>query len=384
MAVYTGLEERYDAGERRGDGLSLGRPGRFLGIASPDICTPAKSKRPLCDAAASAFVSRSIYAAASKRPFLFHKIKKLAAQSLWRSIAILLYGRPAFCDQLCFGVALDPNARRIRAVGDAGAAASRREVAFGMAAFEQDDIGLAGFLTNLHEADDIQSVWRVLTAQLAQLDFEYAIYLNISSNESDAAPLALSNLPSWWTDYYLSPERASEDPFLHLCRSYEFKLTGPSFLERHPYLNDRERQFVLEAGETGMRSGFAAPFGLVGQRTVGGWNLGASAGAASFDKLRRENGERASIYCMYAHLRLAALQGGAVQTADPPALTRREKECLTRLARGYRTAKIAADLRISAPTVEFHLKNARQKLNAATREQAVALAVHRSLVQPFA
>jgi DNA-binding CsgD family transcriptional regulator len=58
-----------------------------------------------------------------------------------------------------------------------------------------------------------------------------------------------------------------------------------------------------------------------------------------------------------------------------PKLTVRERECLIWLASGLRYDRIAERLGISLATVELHVANARRKLGARTREQAVAIAV---------
>ena len=63
-------------------------------------------------------------------------------------------------------------------------------------------------------------------------------------------------------------------------------------------------------------------------------------------------------------------------------LTKREIECLNWLAHGLRTDQIANQLSISRATVDFHLANARKKLAASTREQAVALAVAGKFIDP--
>lgn len=64
----------------------------------------------------------------------------------------------------------------------------------------------------------------------------------------------------------------------------------------------------------------------------------------------------------------------------PASLTEREIECLQLLARGATNDEIAKVVKISPSTVAMHLKNARTKLGATTREQAVALAITRGLI----
>src|SRR5688572_32848681 len=53
-------------------------------------------------------------------------------------------------------------------------------------------------------------------------------------------------------------------------------------------------------------------------------------------------------------------------------LTPRESECLECLAQGLTNAGIAARLGLALPTVAMHLANARKRLCAHTREDAVA------------
>ena len=61
-------------------------------------------------------------------------------------------------------------------------------------------------------------------------------------------------------------------------------------------------------------------------------------------------------------------------------LTAREMECLTGLADGLNSEGIAKRLNIAVPTVAMHLSNARRKLGAHTREQAVAVALRRGVI----
>ena len=64
------------------------------------------------------------------------------------------------------------------------------------------------------------------------------------------------------------------------------------------------------------------------------------------------------------------------------ALTSRERECLLWLSQGLRNDEVAERLDIKLVTVDFHLTNARRKLNAKTSAQALAIAVRAGLVVP--
>jgi ATP/maltotriose-dependent transcriptional regulator MalT len=71
-----------------------------------------------------------------------------------------------------------------------------------------------------------------------------------------------------------------------------------------------------------------------------------------------------------------------MDSVQQSSLTRREIQCLEGLARGLDNSGISRELNIALPTVALHLINARRKLGAVTREQAVARAVDLGLIRP--
>lgn len=82
----------------------------------------------------------------------------------------------------------------------------------------------------------------------------------------------------------------------------------------------------------------------------------------------------------------ARLAGIARNKASPsPAeLNERQIQVLTLVARGYTSAEIARELRLSKRTVDFHINNARIKLHATTRTEAASKAMARGLIRPEA
>lgn len=65
-----------------------------------------------------------------------------------------------------------------------------------------------------------------------------------------------------------------------------------------------------------------------------------------------------------------------------PELNDRETEILTWVARGKTSAEIARKFHLSKRTVDFHIDNARSKLRAATRTEAVMKATAGGLIEP--
>jgi DNA-binding NarL/FixJ family response regulator len=75
---------------------------------------------------------------------------------------------------------------------------------------------------------------------------------------------------------------------------------------------------------------------------------------------------------------------GIARTARPAKgkiLNAREIEVLTWVAQGKTSAQIARKLRLSKRTVDFHIDNARKKLGAATRTEAVIKAAARGVIE---
>ncbi|MBF0189080.1 MAG: helix-turn-helix transcriptional regulator [Magnetococcales bacterium] len=65
---------------------------------------------------------------------------------------------------------------------------------------------------------------------------------------------------------------------------------------------------------------------------------------------------------------------------DTPSLTNRERQCLELLAIGLRGKEIAVRLGIADRTVEHHVRLAKKRLGAKSREHAVALAIQHGLI----
>lgn len=79
------------------------------------------------------------------------------------------------------------------------------------------------------------------------------------------------------------------------------------------------------------------------------------------------------------------LVAGPSRTEPRPqriALRAREVEALTWVARGKTSIEIAQIVGLSKRTVDFHIDNARVKLDAATRSQAVSEATAKGLIAP--
>lgn len=91
-----------------------------------------------------------------------------------------------------------------------------------------------------------------------------------------------------------------------------------------------------------------------------------------------------SFLCALTHILQARLSVLTSQKDhDTIRLSRREKDCLRGFSAGLRNNRIAEKLGISESTVEFHTINARRKLSAKTREEALCKALMLGILQPI-
>ena len=107
-----------------------------------------------------------------------------------------------------------------------------------------------------------------------------------------------------------------------------------------------------------------------------GWNLMTGHSVAEFAQLRAQHEADWRAWCQLTFAGLT-MPNEDVDQRDP---TSRECDCLAYVADGLRTADVAYRLGIAETTVEMHLRNARNRLGAKTRDQAVAIAIRKRLI----
>ncbi|KFB10977.1 helix-turn-helix transcriptional regulator [Nitratireductor basaltis] len=221
-------------------------------------------------------------------------------------------------------------------------------------------------ISQLRTPDD---VWDASCAYFAEQGFDGVFYADING----CSQKIRTNIDASWMSADDDPNYAARDPFFrHACNDASVKPTGALFLSEHPYLDDEERRFISNAGDTGLRAGLALPVRVRDQAGLCGWNILSSHGRALVDQHRRHSLAQLRFAALFSHTQMQQTAAAPV-SASP--LTGREMECLQWLACGMRTKEIARKTELSPATVEFHLRNARFKLGASTREHALALAL---------
>lgn len=134
--------------------------------------------------------------------------------------------------------------------------------------------------------------------------------------------------------------------------------------------NKTGSRILKEANEYGMRDGFALPI-----YSRDGFVVAISMAAEHYE-LDKQDESCLHMASIFFHAKLERMRA---KDAPPPRvtrLTRRERECLSWVAAGKTDWEISQILSIAEQTVHEYVQNALIKLNATTRAQAVAIAIH--------
>ena len=242
------------------------------------------------------------------------------------------------------------------------------------------DPRLGDIIQVLAGTHSIEESWSAIVSFLQRQGIDHPIYMDLTTPAAGREPLVLAAAPGWWREWYESEHAERFDPFVHCCFDFQPTMTGVSYVDMHTFLKPDERQFVIEAAATGAISGFSSTLRRVSPHGYAGWNFCSSEKRASFDRLFSERAGLLSLFGFVADQHLRRLKHPDASLVSP--LSRRERECLLWLSRGLRTAEIAERIGIRPVTVDLHVRSARAKLKARTREHALAIALTTGQIAP--
>lgn len=232
-----------------------------------------------------------------------------------------------------------------------------------------------------YDSVSVEDVHQVCTQICRTFGFDHFIYgARFPSSFVQPFVLIVSGYPPQWREHYNQCGYIRLDPTLpHVARTvrplrWEEITTTQSD-------NEAVCRFMNEARDFGLRSGITIPLrGAEGE--VGMLSLTSELDFAK----SRERFDRAlpSVHLLSTYIHEAACRVIKTGNYKLPAveLSRRERECLLWSAEGKTAWEISRILGISERTVVYHLQRCNQKLNASSRQQAVARAIARGILAP--
>jgi DNA-binding CsgD family transcriptional regulator len=239
-------------------------------------------------------------------------------------------------------------------------------------------IDLIDQFSDAHEFDDRWSIAKTAFEEIGGC----AVNLGEFSFNQGAVTWMNSSMPSIWVERYVEQDYIKSDRIAqHGLNSSDLMSFDIGWTRQMPVPDAGAQAIDSDLFDLGYRGAMAQTFGrplsntrfavtLMADTTIS--VLGGPTAHQNFSRI-------AATLNAY----LGAPDCPSPQSyyqAQPKHLTLRERDVLSYLAQGHGYASIAEKLNISNATVRFHSDNARSRLGAATRDQAVALAIRERLI----
>ena len=231
-------------------------------------------------------------------------------------------------------------------------------------------------LKSLSSAADAEMLWEDFLNSLRKVGLNRVSYVNVRRMAVQDSPVIFSNMPKWWQEVYFN-SRFIQDETLFLIKSdFEVRFLGLPKSGLRTQAEARRLDRLQSAADAGLNCGFTFQLNSKDSRRSAGWVIGGGLSQNRLEKIFSAYGTviRLFAFCVHERFEEIILKNTDAMSSGS-CLSDREQECIRHLAAGSRTDAIAHSLGISIATVEFHFRNIRRKLGAATREEALAKAI---------
>jgi DNA-binding CsgD family transcriptional regulator len=199
--------------------------------------------------------------------------------------------------------------------------------------------------------------------------------------DKEAQLYVFTTLPLEWLTIYDHKAYVEMDPRIQLV----YDNTMPAIWEQRTFRGKSRRidEFLDDAARFGVCSGVAFTLHLVNHHGI---MIAFNSRQPEIDPIRYEMIQRnLGDLLLFGHsfhemfMRTVVERGLPSRMKGAP-LSQRERQVLRLLAAGCTTDYVGNKLGITGRTVQFHLGSIRAKLDAATREEAVALAIKTGVI----
>ncbi len=213
----------------------------------------------------------------------------------------------------------------------------------------------------------------------SSLGFGGYSYLSFYPPFPDMRSYYATNYPDYWLQRYVEKNYIFCDPVLVKARTRRMPFSWDETTS-YNQLSKKQKRICGEGSDAGIERGVSVP--------INGPNGEFSCLTFSFDGLTSEMNEirkvgAADLILLGNFYHNVLWDKFFSSKGEPsPALTEREADILTWVARGKSSWDISVILGISEDGVKFHIRNACRKLGASSRVYAVTKAITMHLIRP--
>lgn len=231
------------------------------------------------------------------------------------------------------------------------------------------------FADTLQSCSGVDDIWEHMSGFSKDRGFSNcSLTLASKSTSGLVSDLLVTDLPDEFCNLYRDTGLVGKDPFLlFCCRTLSAKKVSTSDFSTFAGAAPEHQAFLDFTADAGAKNGLGIPVRTRGASPFGGWLLTSTESNQVFATLHADYLTDIHLAGVLAYEQLSSLFSN--DTARKPVLSTRERECLLWLSRGLRTALIAEKLSLSESAINLYISNAKRKLDAKTREQAIARAI---------
>jgi len=230
------------------------------------------------------------------------------------------------------------------------------------------------YLDGLAQATTLDRVWAHHCEAMAGYGFDRLIYGYTRFGKPGGLgavedAVFLSNHDPEYFNRFIGERMFLQAPILRWARENIGACSWGALWKNPERLSESERRVVAFNRAMNVNAGYSISFGGPGPRSFGLISMAARAGLDQddADRIWSENGRTIQAMNNMAHLKILSLP----HTTMRGRLTARQREVLEWIGDGKSNQDIAVILGVALPTVEKHLRLAREKLGVATTAQAV-------------
>lgn len=239
------------------------------------------------------------------------------------------------------------------------------------------------YLEKLHELQTIDEVWAHHVDQMAEFGFDRLLYgftrfrtQNSFGDREDL--LMLTNHSQNYLDKFIDSGMYFNAPMVKWAAENVGACSWHWMSVNLDVLTATEREVVQFNHDMGVVAGYSISFKEISSRSKGAIGLVAERGKTQdeVDALWADKGREIVQMNNVAHLKMTTFP---FPTLRRP-LTDRQRETLEWVGDGKTTRDIATIMGLTQPTVEKHLRLARESLDVETTAQAVLKASHQNQI----
>lgn len=230
------------------------------------------------------------------------------------------------------------------------------------------------YLDALVRETDIQKVWALHCKAMHGFGFDRLIYgytrfvTANSFGEFDDAIFLTNHDPAYF-ERFITERLFLHGPMMRWARDHAGACSWGALWNNPEGLTEEERRIIAFNRQMNVTAGYSISFGDPFPRSFGLIALAARPGLdqASVDAIWQADGRQIEAMNHMMHLKIQSLPHHTARGT----LSQRQREVLEWVGEGKSNLDIATILGVSVPTVEKHLRLAREKLGVETTAQAV-------------